>query len=227
VKDEQDYVSDETWVKPEVEERAEGFVDWKALEENYLLAEQRFMGFGANKKPGGGNREEDLRMQMDLIADAEKKKEKQQTAKVSQKTKTTIRPTEADTKHDNQEPIVGDQYHFLPPKPAYNGIEGYQALLHGLEEESKARLRKRREEQDELVREARRRRKSAKSKEREGCLNGCEDMNQILHLPQGEEKEKAGMELGEERRENLDAIVSLSTAYQKLLKDRPKESGKE
>jgi len=35
-------VKDDTWVKPPVEERPEGVVDWKALEENYILAEQRY-----------------------------------------------------------------------------------------------------------------------------------------------------------------------------------------
>ncbi|KAH6723779.1 Six-hairpin glycosidase-like protein [Leptodontidium sp. MPI-SDFR-AT-0119] len=38
----QDFVKDDTWAKPLVEERPEGVVDWKALEENYMLAEQRF-----------------------------------------------------------------------------------------------------------------------------------------------------------------------------------------
>jgi hypothetical protein len=50
-----------------VEERPRGVVNWEALEENYLLAEQRFRPFGLDEKPGGENREEDLRMQSDLL----------------------------------------------------------------------------------------------------------------------------------------------------------------
>jgi hypothetical protein len=45
VEDVNNFVEDDTWVKPEVEERAEGVVDWEVLEENYLLAEQRFKPF--------------------------------------------------------------------------------------------------------------------------------------------------------------------------------------
>ncbi|TVY81962.1 hypothetical protein LSUE1_G007263, partial [Lachnellula suecica] len=37
-----DLVPDDEWMKPEVEERPEGVVDWKALEANYVHAEQRF-----------------------------------------------------------------------------------------------------------------------------------------------------------------------------------------
>jgi hypothetical protein len=44
--DANDFVEDETWVKPTVEERPKGVVNWEALEENYLLAEQRFRPFG-------------------------------------------------------------------------------------------------------------------------------------------------------------------------------------
>lgn len=36
-----DLVEDDTWVKPAMEERPEGIVDWEALEENYDLAELR------------------------------------------------------------------------------------------------------------------------------------------------------------------------------------------
>lgn len=39
-----DFVADDTFVKPQMEERPEGVVDWEALEANYILAEQRFMG---------------------------------------------------------------------------------------------------------------------------------------------------------------------------------------
>jgi hypothetical protein len=67
------FVDDDTWVKPEVEERPEGVMDWEALEENYLLAGQRFKPFGANAKPGGRNKEEDLRMQLDMLEQAERK----------------------------------------------------------------------------------------------------------------------------------------------------------
>jgi hypothetical protein len=77
VKDEEDYVKDETWVKPETEERPEGVIDWEVLEQNYLLAKQRFTVFGSNAKSGGRNKEEDLRIQMDLLTDAAKKKQKQ------------------------------------------------------------------------------------------------------------------------------------------------------
>ncbi|EKD20340.1 alpha-L-rhamnosidase [Drepanopeziza brunnea f. sp. 'multigermtubi' MB_m1] len=42
VDDVHDFVEDKTWIKPQVEERPEGVVDWKALEENYVLAKQRF-----------------------------------------------------------------------------------------------------------------------------------------------------------------------------------------
>jgi hypothetical protein len=38
----EDYVRDETWVKPEVEERPEGVVDWEALEKDYGFARQRY-----------------------------------------------------------------------------------------------------------------------------------------------------------------------------------------
>ncbi|KAK2627360.1 hypothetical protein QTJ16_003326 [Diplocarpon rosae] len=37
-----DFVQDDTWAKPLVEERPEGVVDWQALEENYGLSEKRF-----------------------------------------------------------------------------------------------------------------------------------------------------------------------------------------
>ncbi|CZT07286.1 uncharacterized protein RAG0_12805 [Rhynchosporium agropyri] len=38
----QDFVRDDTWVKPSAEERPEGVVDWEVLEANYELSEQRF-----------------------------------------------------------------------------------------------------------------------------------------------------------------------------------------
>jgi hypothetical protein len=43
VADWSDFIPDVDWIKPEVEERPEGVVDWEALEQNYGLAEQRFM----------------------------------------------------------------------------------------------------------------------------------------------------------------------------------------
>ena len=39
-----EWVRDEDWTKPPVEERLEGVVDWDLLEEGYLLAGQKFMG---------------------------------------------------------------------------------------------------------------------------------------------------------------------------------------
>jgi hypothetical protein len=42
VEDVQDFVLDDTFVKPVPEERPEGVVDWEALEKNYGLANQRF-----------------------------------------------------------------------------------------------------------------------------------------------------------------------------------------
>jgi hypothetical protein len=41
VTDWSDFIPDDEWVKPEVEQRLESFVDWAVLEENHLLAEQR------------------------------------------------------------------------------------------------------------------------------------------------------------------------------------------
>jgi hypothetical protein len=76
VEDVNDFVEDDTWVKPEAEERPEGVVDWEVLEENYVLAEQRFTPFGANAKPGGRNEEEDLRIQLDLLTQAGRNAEK-------------------------------------------------------------------------------------------------------------------------------------------------------
>jgi len=38
-----DFLTDDEWVKPEIEERPDGVVDWEALEQNYVLAEQRYM----------------------------------------------------------------------------------------------------------------------------------------------------------------------------------------
>jgi hypothetical protein len=66
---ESEFVKDESWVKPPVEERPEGVVDWDLLEEGYGLSQQRFMGphFPPNAKPGGGNVKEDLRIQMELL----------------------------------------------------------------------------------------------------------------------------------------------------------------
>ena len=62
-------VRDEQFVKPEVEERPEGVVDWELLEEGYLLAQRRFMGptLPPNAHPGGRNAEEDLRLHMELL----------------------------------------------------------------------------------------------------------------------------------------------------------------
>lgn len=120
VQDETDYVTDDTWVKPEVQERAEGVVDWKALEGNYLLAEQRFNVFGPNKKAGTRNSEEDLRKQLELLGDAEKKKEKQKTSKEPQRAE-ELGPS---------------------GQTSNTGIDDYQALLKSMEEENKARLRK-------------------------------------------------------------------------------------
>ncbi len=49
-------------------------------------------------------------------------------------------------------------------------------------------------------------------------------MNKVLDMPEGEEREKARMVLSEERRKNLDATVLVSTAYRKLLEDKPWDS---
>jgi hypothetical protein len=129
VQDETDYVTDDTWVKSEVQEKAEGVVDWKALEGNYLLAEQRFNVFGPNKKAGGRNSEEDLRKQLELLGDAKKKKEKQKTSKEPQRAE-ELGPS---------------------GQTSNTGIDDYQALLKSMEEENKARLRKIRIEQDESI----------------------------------------------------------------------------
>jgi hypothetical protein len=43
VADVKDFVKDDSWVKPEVQERPEGVVDWDALEKGYLLAGKKFM----------------------------------------------------------------------------------------------------------------------------------------------------------------------------------------
>jgi hypothetical protein len=59
---ESEFVKDESWVKPEVEERPEGVVDWDLLEEGYALAERKFMG-----PQTAQNAKEDLRLQMELV----------------------------------------------------------------------------------------------------------------------------------------------------------------
>jgi hypothetical protein len=59
-----DLVRDKEWVKPPVEERPEGVVNWELLEEGYLLTQQKFMGpiLPPNAHPGGRSPREDLRL---------------------------------------------------------------------------------------------------------------------------------------------------------------------
>jgi hypothetical protein len=53
----EEWVRDVDWVKPPVEERPEGVVDWELLEEGYLLAQRKFMGseLQPDSQLGAGN----------------------------------------------------------------------------------------------------------------------------------------------------------------------------
>ena len=78
-----EFIKDESWVKPPVEEWPEGVVDWDLLEEGYRLSEQKFMGphLPPNANLGGKNAKEDLRLQMELLEKAQKLMEEEQIPK--------------------------------------------------------------------------------------------------------------------------------------------------
>jgi len=67
VEDLQDYVLDDTFLKPVPEERPEGVVDWEALEENYGLANQRFTPFLQPRKQRTKIPEDRARMSLKFV----------------------------------------------------------------------------------------------------------------------------------------------------------------
>jgi hypothetical protein len=64
-----EFVRDEEWVKPPIEKRPAGVVDWELLEEGYLLAKQIFMSSmqSPNAFAGRRNWKEDRRLQVELL----------------------------------------------------------------------------------------------------------------------------------------------------------------
>jgi hypothetical protein len=70
------WVRDDNWVKPPVEERPEGVVDWNLLEEGYRLAEQKFIGPALPPAHSGGrNAVEDYKMGLELLGKGQRDKE--------------------------------------------------------------------------------------------------------------------------------------------------------
>ncbi|KAE8447282.1 hypothetical protein EG329_010976 [Mollisiaceae sp. DMI_Dod_QoI] len=104
VEDVTDFVKDDTWVKPEIEERPEGVVDWDALEANYVLAEQRFNPFVPNGGAGSVYLEENMsgEMQLEMLAQAKRTKDKV-LGRVDGHRRKQSKETQDETQHGREE----------------------------------------------------------------------------------------------------------------------------
>ncbi|CZR65052.1 uncharacterized protein PAC_14952 [Phialocephala subalpina] len=77
IEDVRDFVKDDTFVKPVPEERPEGVVDWKKLEENYILEEMRYNPFMPNGGVGSVYLDEEMdgEVQLEMLREAKRVKD--------------------------------------------------------------------------------------------------------------------------------------------------------